>query len=106
MSLGGKAFSTLPTLPMIFAARIGPTPNIRVRLVQLSSRAAWMLRSRPSSCRSQGAGRLVAGPRPTFFVGYVRGRSARAHAVQHTSGLLGREVLRSSARKEISKQCM
>jgi hypothetical protein len=26
VSFGGKAGSTLPTLPMIFAARIGPTP--------------------------------------------------------------------------------
>src|SRR5215212_4229536 len=89
---------------MIFAARISPTPKIQVRLVQLSSTASWMLRSRSSSCRSRrrtsrsrSAASLRRGP---------CGAAARAHAAQHTSSLLCREVLRSSARKEISKQCM
>ena len=47
------------------------------------------------------AGRLVAGPRPTF-VGYVRGRGVRPRSTRAAF----REVLRSSARKEVSKQCM
>src|SRR3712207_2966387 len=71
---------------MIFAARIGPTPNIRVRLVRLSSTTSWMLYVRDLRAAGQGAGqgagRLLAGPRPTF-AGYVRGRCAGVRCAAH-----------------------
>src|SRR5215207_3630269 len=42
VGLGREAHHTLPTVPMIFAASMGPTPKISVRVVPEASTSASM----------------------------------------------------------------
>jgi hypothetical protein len=105
VSLGGKAFSKLPVLPMIFAARIGPTPNIRVRLVRLSSTASWMLRSRSSSCRSRR--RRTSRSRSAANLRRVRAGPLRGRTPRSTRAAFSAERFFGAppARRSLSNAC-